>query len=277
MNAAEPAGWAGAELINRGTPVAPVRTGNDGGMHEVFVAALQGGRPVIERDGEVTRLIPVTAPGTIPPTVNPPSNVTFYPAMTPAPMAVASVETEAANVPTPRPAPRAQSRAPTQTAAAEPTSRNFLAACSRPAIRKRRPRRRACLIAPNRRSASAVPMRRRLKWRKQPHLNRPRQNPSHWLLAPTPSRFNRRSRPGWPSPSRSRSSNGLSRPRRSPTPARSGHRASRLSLLPRPRKRQGPLRPAQVFCQARRRSFPPAVSGQAGPRCGKSFFPGLLL
>ncbi len=116
-----------AELINRGTPVAPVKTGTDGGMHEVFVAALQGGRPVTERDGEVSRLIPVTAPGTIPPTVNPPSNVTLYPAMTLAPMAIASVETEAANVPTPRPAPRAQSHTPTQTASAQPASRNFLA------------------------------------------------------------------------------------------------------------------------------------------------------
>ena len=109
-----------AELINRGTPAAPVKMGTDGGMHEVFVAALQGGRPLKDKDGEIRGYVPVSAPGTIPPTVNPPSNVV---------LADASAATEAANVPLPRAAPRALNRTPTRTASVQPAappSRNFL-------------------------------------------------------------------------------------------------------------------------------------------------------
>jgi murein L,D-transpeptidase YafK len=124
-----------AELINRGTPTVPSKLGNDGGMHEVFVAALQGGRAVKDKDGEIRGLVPVTAPGTIPATVNPPSNIA---------LAVAPAEAEAANVPTPRPAARPSNSimarapaaapapiAPTQVAAAQPAApapaqRNFL-------------------------------------------------------------------------------------------------------------------------------------------------------
>ncbi len=116
-----------AALINRGMPVAPITTGADGGMHEVFVAALDGGRPVMDKDGNIHRLVPVSAPGTIPSTVNPPANVALNPAT---PVAMASVETQAANVPTPRPAPRQLGRVPTQIASTEPAapaSRNFLA------------------------------------------------------------------------------------------------------------------------------------------------------
>jgi hypothetical protein len=94
--------------------------GTDGGMHEVFVAALQGGRPIKDQDGEIRGFVPVSAPGTIPPTVNPPSNVV---------LANASAGTEAANVPLPRAVPRALNRTPTRTASVEPAapaSRNFL-------------------------------------------------------------------------------------------------------------------------------------------------------
>ncbi len=62
-----------AELTNRGTPAAPIKMATDGGMHQVFADALQG-RTVKGRDGE-ERVVAVAAPGTIPPTVNPPSNV----------------------------------------------------------------------------------------------------------------------------------------------------------------------------------------------------------
>ena len=54
-----------AELINRGTPAAPVRMGVDGGMNPTFLAAVKShGGP-----GATIR----TAIGTIPPHVNPPA------------------------------------------------------------------------------------------------------------------------------------------------------------------------------------------------------------
>lgn len=122
-----------AELIKRGTPAAPVKMATDGGMHEVFATALQGGRAVRGKDGEIERLIPVAAPGTIPPTVNPPSNVMIATAPTAAPATPTPV-VAAAPTPAPRsnsivartPAPAAR---PTQTASAAPAApaaRNFL-------------------------------------------------------------------------------------------------------------------------------------------------------
>jgi murein L,D-transpeptidase YafK len=57
-----------AELIRRGTPVAPVRTYADGGMHPVFVAA-------VKRNAVGVKPAPlslVSTPGTIPATVQPP-------------------------------------------------------------------------------------------------------------------------------------------------------------------------------------------------------------
>jgi murein L,D-transpeptidase YafK len=55
-----------AELIHQGAPTAPVKTGTDGGMHPVFVAALQ-------TDSSIRALAPVSAPGTIPRYVTPPA------------------------------------------------------------------------------------------------------------------------------------------------------------------------------------------------------------
>jgi hypothetical protein len=54
-----------AELITRGTPIAPERTGIDGGMNPIFLAAMKShGGP-----GATIR----TASGTIPAYVNPPA------------------------------------------------------------------------------------------------------------------------------------------------------------------------------------------------------------
>jgi murein L,D-transpeptidase YafK len=114
-----------AELINRGTPAAPIKMATDGGMHRVFAEALQG-RVVKGADGE-ERLIPVTAPGTIPPTVNPPSNVLVAAAPAAQPAAAAKpAETQPASPPRSNSivarAPPAQPAArPAQTAAAKPT------------------------------------------------------------------------------------------------------------------------------------------------------------
>jgi murein L,D-transpeptidase YafK len=113
---------ATAELVNRGTPVAPVKLATDGGMHPVFVAALQGGNPFKAADGGIM-LMPVSPPGKIPSYVTVPP-----PAKTLAPVAVAAAETETstatatATVPLPRPAPRQLGRTQTQTAFADPAS-----------------------------------------------------------------------------------------------------------------------------------------------------------
>ena len=61
-----------AELVSRGTPVAPIRTGADGGMHPVFQAALHQ-HGVLDSEGGLRSLFdPKPPPGTIPATVNPP-------------------------------------------------------------------------------------------------------------------------------------------------------------------------------------------------------------
>jgi murein L,D-transpeptidase YafK len=104
-----------AELVRRGTPVAPIRTGTDGGMHPVFQAALHP-HAVFASDGDLRNLFDTKTPGTIPATVNPPRPVdpaTGVAVGTPAPAAahggygLASAET--------RPAP-AQQQATTRPA-----------------------------------------------------------------------------------------------------------------------------------------------------------------
>jgi murein L,D-transpeptidase YafK len=62
-----------AELINRGVPTAPVKTGVDGGMNPIFLAALKGKRDFIDADGRIAAFNPPPKlPGTIPAHVNPP-------------------------------------------------------------------------------------------------------------------------------------------------------------------------------------------------------------
>jgi hypothetical protein len=58
-----------AELTRRGTAIAPVRTGADGGMHPVFVSAVKRGQVGVAPQ---EALFVTTAPGTIPATVRPP-------------------------------------------------------------------------------------------------------------------------------------------------------------------------------------------------------------
>jgi len=130
-----------ASLISRGTPAAPVKMGTDGGMHQVFAEALQGGRAVRGKDGEI-ELVRVSAPGTIPAHVNPPSNVVIGGAVaaaaapaTPAPVATqpaspprsTSVAASAPAQPAAKPAQSAPAAPPTQTASLNPAerARNF--------------------------------------------------------------------------------------------------------------------------------------------------------
>jgi murein L,D-transpeptidase YafK len=64
-----------AELVHRGTPVAPIRTGADGGMHPVFQAALGHPRGIFDSDGNLRNIFDTKVPGTIPESVNPPRAV----------------------------------------------------------------------------------------------------------------------------------------------------------------------------------------------------------
>jgi murein L,D-transpeptidase YafK len=61
-----------AKLIARGTPVARINTGIDGGMNRVFAAKLPDGNTGLSEPAEGLTLALSRAPGTIPPTVNPP-------------------------------------------------------------------------------------------------------------------------------------------------------------------------------------------------------------
>jgi murein L,D-transpeptidase YafK len=85
-----------AKLIERGTPVAKLHTGIDGGMHQVFAARVPGGNTGLSEGGDV-QVSPFTpAPGTIPGTVNPPhepaieDTAAAAPAVSPAPSRVAA-------------------------------------------------------------------------------------------------------------------------------------------------------------------------------------------
>jgi hypothetical protein len=119
-----------ADLIRRGTPAAPIKMATDGGMHQIFAEALQG-REVRGKDGEVER-VRVSAPGTIPPTVNPPANVLAASAPPAAPAqstpASRSIVARAPTQPAAKPAQTAPAAQPTQTAAVDPIekTRNFL-------------------------------------------------------------------------------------------------------------------------------------------------------
>ncbi len=64
-----------AKLISKGTPVARINTGIDGGMNKVFAAKLPDGNTGLSEGGDgqsLSMLSLARAPGTIPSTVNPP-------------------------------------------------------------------------------------------------------------------------------------------------------------------------------------------------------------
>ena len=64
-----------AELVHRGTPAAPIRTGADGGMHPVFQAALGHPRGLFDSDGGMRNIFDTKVPGTVPENTNPPRAV----------------------------------------------------------------------------------------------------------------------------------------------------------------------------------------------------------
>ena len=62
-----------AKLVERGTPVARLNTGVDGGMHKVFAAKLPNGNTGLSEGGQGLALLTLSKPpGTIPQNVNPP-------------------------------------------------------------------------------------------------------------------------------------------------------------------------------------------------------------
>jgi murein L,D-transpeptidase YafK len=102
-----------AKLVARGTPVARMNTGIDGGMNKVFAAKIPDGNTGLSEgsgDGQSLTLLAMSkAPGTIPSTVNPPK---------PNFAAVAAAPQEEPVVAVPAPAPN------TRVAAATPTGQS---------------------------------------------------------------------------------------------------------------------------------------------------------
>lgn len=90
-----------AELVSRGTPVAPVKSGRDGGMHPTFVAKLQP-REVIDEHGNVKLVVDGNpAPGAI--AYSAPSQPADAPIYT---TAAVAEPIQVADVPLPRSAPQ---------------------------------------------------------------------------------------------------------------------------------------------------------------------------
>jgi murein L,D-transpeptidase YafK len=97
-----------ARLISKGTPVARINTGIDGGMNKVFAARLPDGSTGLSEGGEgqSLSLVLARAPGTIPSTVNPPRGPVTSPDE---PLAASMAPAQAAT-----PATRVASAAPAQ-------------------------------------------------------------------------------------------------------------------------------------------------------------------
>jgi murein L,D-transpeptidase YafK len=102
-----------AKLIAKGTPVARLNTGIDGGMNKVFAARVPNGSTGLSEGGEgqgLSLLTMARAPGTIPATVNPPHG----PVTSPDEPLVASMA--------PSSAPAAAAAPPTRVASAAPSN-----------------------------------------------------------------------------------------------------------------------------------------------------------
>jgi murein L,D-transpeptidase YafK len=103
-----------AKLVAKGTPVAQINTGIDGGMHRVFAARVPNGNTGLSEAGPGPSLFAATekAPGTIPDTVNPPRG----PVTSPSEPLTASLSTTSPST--------ATSSSSTRVAAAAPAAQN---------------------------------------------------------------------------------------------------------------------------------------------------------
>jgi murein L,D-transpeptidase YafK len=102
-----------ARLIAKGTPVARINTGIDGGMHRVFAARVPDGNTGLSEAGDGSLSLMARAPGTIPSHVNPPK------APTPSENLLAGVPEQPKLAAAPAPAP-----APTRVANAAPAAQD---------------------------------------------------------------------------------------------------------------------------------------------------------
>jgi hypothetical protein len=103
-----------AKLIAKGTPVARMNTGIDGGMNKVFAARVPNGSTGLSEGGEgqgLSLLTMARAPGTIPATVNPPHG----PVTSPDEPLVASMAPSSTPAAAAAPATRVASAAPGNT------------------------------------------------------------------------------------------------------------------------------------------------------------------
>jgi murein L,D-transpeptidase YafK len=111
-----------AKLVAKGTPVAQLNTGIDGGMHRVFAARVPNGNTGLSEAGPGPSLFAATeekAPGTIPDTVNPPRGPVTSPSEPLAASLGRAPSTTASSTRVASAAPAAQSAAPAQNGESE--------------------------------------------------------------------------------------------------------------------------------------------------------------
>ena len=94
-----------AQLISRGTPTVPVRTGTDGGMNPVFMAA------VVANGGTESRIESRSLPGSIPANIRPPGDPVVA-ETTGSTMSLASTNSRPAPAPAPRSSAQVASAGP---------------------------------------------------------------------------------------------------------------------------------------------------------------------
>jgi hypothetical protein len=117
-----------AKLVARGTPVARVGTGIDGGMHKVFAAKLPGGNTGLSEGGQGLALLTLEkAPGTIPSHVNIPRG----PVTSPDDPLAASLGTAASPEPVTRVASAAPSAQSQNTPSQNTQSEGFFSSLAR--------------------------------------------------------------------------------------------------------------------------------------------------
>jgi len=108
-----------ARLIAKGTPVARINTGIDGGMHRVFAARVPEGNTGLSESGDGSLSLMARAPGTIPSHVNPPRAPGE--SRTPSENLLTGAPEQPKLVAAPAPAP---AQAPTRVANAAPAEQN---------------------------------------------------------------------------------------------------------------------------------------------------------
>jgi hypothetical protein len=114
-----------ARLIAKGTPVARINTGIDGGMHKVFAARVPEGSTGLSEPGDGSSLsLMARAPGTVPSHVNPPKAPSENLLMGPPEQPKLVAAPAAASAPAPAASASATAAASTRVANAAPTAQD---------------------------------------------------------------------------------------------------------------------------------------------------------